>query len=202
MIASTVKIGTSNANVGQFGQDFDIADLVEKHGNFLFRFAMKYVRDEFVAEDMVQETFLSAIKSLKRFSHKSSIQTWLTSILKNKVFDHFRKTDRELVVDSSDASNEEYFQPDGSWNPKFLPSNWGQNPASVVENQEFWNIINKGLLGLPKKTAEAFVLHEIEGTKTEEVCQKLKISKNNLWVMLHRARLHMQNVIDSDFFEF
>ena len=179
---------------------FDSSALVEQYGDYLFSFAVSRVRDVSVAEDLVQETLLAALEKLNTFSNKSSIRTWLTSILKNKIFDYFRKSSREELFDCNDDAYEAYFQPDGSWKPQYSPSSWNENPDTVVENQEFWKIINKGLLALPKKTAEAFVLHEIEGLSSEDVCSMLHISRNNLWIMLHRARLFMRNEIEVNFF--
>src|SRR5689334_13627294 len=101
MITSLVGTETINSLVRQSRQDFDPADLVEKYGDFLYRFAMMRVRDEFIAEDLVQETLLAALKSMDKFSGKSSEKTWLTSILKNKIIDYFRQIKPEESVDFS-----------------------------------------------------------------------------------------------------
>ncbi|MEZ5429383.1 MAG: sigma-70 family RNA polymerase sigma factor [Pyrinomonadaceae bacterium] len=178
----------------------DPADLIERYGDYLFRFALSRLRDDSAAEDLVQETLLAALKKIHTFSGKSSLRTWLTSILKNKIGDYFRKLGREELFDCSDSANEEYFQPDGSWKPQFVPSAWSQTPATTVENREFWEIINRGLAGLSKKTALAFILHQIEGMPAEEICRTLSITRSNLWVMLHRARLFMQNQLEHGFF--
>src|SRR4051794_6980988 len=66
---------------------------VDEHGDTLFRYALMRLRDPIKAEDLVQETFLAALKS--NFAGKSSEQSWLIGILKNKVIDHFRKAGRE-----------------------------------------------------------------------------------------------------------
>jgi len=69
---------------------FQPVDIVEQHGDYLFRFAVSRVRNEALAEDLVQETFLAALKQLHAFSNRCSMRTWLTSILKNKIFDHIQ----------------------------------------------------------------------------------------------------------------
>lgn len=196
MMTSLVGIETINAPV--YFQDFDTADLVERHGNFLYRYAMMRVRDEFTAEDLVQETLLAALKSLDKFSRKSSERTWLTSILKNKIVDYFRKSKREELFDFS--GDEEFFLSDGHWKTEYAPTMWNANPDKVVESQEFWQIVNRCLAMLPKRTAAAFTLREIEGLSSDEVCQVLDISPNNLWTMLHRARLQLRYEIQTNFF--
>jgi RNA polymerase sigma-70 factor, ECF subfamily len=203
MITSLVGTETRNPTVRQSRQDFDPAELVEKYGDFLYRFAMMRVRDEFVAEDLVQETLLAALKSIDKFSHRSSARTWLTSILKNKIIDYFRQLKPEESVDFSGEENladEFFFQPNGAWKSAYTPSEWNADPDKVVENQEFWQIINRCLEMLPKRTAAAFTLREIEGFSGDEVCRTLNISPNNLWVMLHRARLHLRQSIEANFF--
>ncbi|NOY23070.1 MAG: RNA polymerase sigma factor [Acidobacteria bacterium] len=73
---------------------FDPKQWVEKHGDYLYRFALLRVHNPQIAEDMVQETFLAALKSNANFEGRSSERTWLTGILKNKIIDHYRKNVR------------------------------------------------------------------------------------------------------------
>ncbi|MCR4315198.1 MAG: RNA polymerase sigma factor [Planctomycetes bacterium] len=68
----------------------EIDDLVTNHANELFAYACSRVQKQDVAEDLVQETFLAAMKSLERFENRSSALTWLIGILRNKIFDHYR----------------------------------------------------------------------------------------------------------------
>src|SRR5580698_2342527 len=68
---------------------------VDEHGDYLFKFALSRLRDVTRAEDAVQETFLAALKGGKNFAGRSAEKSWLTGILKNKIYDHFRKAGRE-----------------------------------------------------------------------------------------------------------
>lgn len=173
----------------------------EKYLDYLYGFALSRLRNETAAaEDLVQETLLAALEANRGFSPDCSEKTWLTGILKHKIIDHFRKSGRQRTVDCSNAAGEDFFQAEGGWKKGCSPSVWNEDPAAVVENQEFWRRIDQGLADLPKNTAAAFVLREIEGRSTDEVCRTLQISKNNLWVMLHRARLMLRNRIEVDFF--
>ena len=74
------------------------SDWVDAHANYLFNFAVGQVRDVSVAEDLVQETFLAAVKAQNSFGGKSSARTWLVGILRHKIYDHLRKTCRERAV--------------------------------------------------------------------------------------------------------
>jgi len=68
---------------------------VDEHGDYLFKFALIRLRDPQKAEDAVQETFLAALKGGKSFAGRSAEKSWLTGILKNKIFDYYRKSSRE-----------------------------------------------------------------------------------------------------------
>jgi RNA polymerase sigma-70 factor, ECF subfamily len=76
---------------------------VDEHGDCLFRYALVRVRHREVAEDLVQETLLSAMRSRERFAGKSSERSWLTGILKHKISDHFRKLGRETSFTELEA---------------------------------------------------------------------------------------------------
>ncbi len=80
----------------------DPQDWVEKHGDYLFRIALLRVRDDVVAEDVVQETLLAALQARGRFEGQSSERTWLVGILKHKIIDHFRKASREQARPEGD----------------------------------------------------------------------------------------------------
>jgi RNA polymerase sigma-70 factor (ECF subfamily) len=197
MFKSSVENKINEAN-----KTFDPSVLVEQHGDFLYRYAMFRVRDEFVAEDLVQETLLAALQGMDKFSGKSSERTWLTGILKHKIIDHFRKASREVSFDSNDddSTDENFFQTNGHWQSEQAPTDWNMSPSVLVENKEFWQILSQCLSTLPSRTAAAFTLREIEGLSSEEVCRVLDISSNNLWVMLHRARTQLRHDMEVKFF--
>src|SRR3989442_8368867 len=81
---------------------------VGEHGDYLFKFALVRLRDSAKAEDMVQETFLAALKGQQSFAGRSAEKSWLVGILKHKVLDHFRKVSREAsFTDLNFYSDEE-----------------------------------------------------------------------------------------------
>ena len=72
---------------------------VDSYGDFLYRFALSRVKDPSIAEDLVQETFLAALRARENFKRRSSGRTWLIAILKHKIVDHIRKKIREPSTD-------------------------------------------------------------------------------------------------------
>ncbi len=177
-------------------------DWVERHGDTLFRYAILRVRDRSAAEDLVQETFLAALKNRDSFSGDSSEATWLVGILKHKIADHFRRQLREVSTpegDLDDPVEGELFDAAGRWT--IGPADWGGNPAELFRQKEFLDRFTKCLSGLSPNQANAFTLREIEGAASGEVCKILGISETNLWVILHRARTLLRLCLETHWFK-
>ncbi len=175
---------------------------VDDHGAYLYRYALAQVRDPQSAEDLVQETFLAALKSLGSFEGTSSFRTWLTGILKHKVLDLLRKKYREQPADTGQLpyETEELFRSEGGakdhWNPPNGPTELAVDPSDELERREFWTILNQCLDRLPERLRIAFSLREISDLDTGEICKDLDITPTNLWVMLHRARMQVRRCIE------
>jgi len=176
---------------------------VDLHGNYLYRFALSRLRNRELAENAVQETLLSALTARKKFCGRSSERTWLIGILKHKIIDHYRKKYREisvtdLVPEDQDAVESFY---DVAGKPNKYPSEWEADPRQLSSNNEFWRILEDCLKKLPKATADAFSMREMDKIDTKEICKILGISATNLWVMLHRARLQLRGCLENNWFE-
>ena len=171
---------------------------LQLYGNILYRYGVSRVRNSEVAEDLVQETLLAALKAKENFAGKSSEQTWLVSILKHKIIDYFRKTsgektqeyDESLMADQQD----DYFDQNGHWQVDFSP--WSK-PDKAMEQEQFMTTLQDCISRLPPKMAQLFVLREFDGMKSEEICELMSISTlNNFWVMLSRIRVQLRHCLD------
>jgi len=175
---------------------------VDRYGDYLYRFALSRVKDPGVAEDLVQETFLAALRGLQNFKQRSSGHTWLTAILKHKIVDFLRKKHREQVIEDIETVSEStdgFFKNSGSW--RIRPAKWDINPAKIFEQQEFMDVLLKCLAQLPERLARAFMLREMEGLSTEEICKSMQISATNSWVMLYRARTYLRRCLEINWFD-
>ncbi len=175
---------------------------VDRYGDYLYRFALGRLRNPELAENYVQETFLAALKAKKTFAGNSSERTWLTSILKHKIIDHYRKTYKEKPVtdlQSEENTIDHFF--DQTEHMKKEPGRWLSNPHHLLENSEFWKTFEQCLKKLPRSTADAFALREIDQYESKEICKILKVSTSNLWVMLYRARLQLRQCLETNWFE-
>ena len=179
---------------------------VELYGDYLFKYALMRLRDAGKAEDAVQETFLAALKGGKTFAGRSAEKSWLVGILKNKVCDHYRKASRETsFTDMEFYSDEESdrFIPDGmfkdGWIHELGPQEWN-SPGASLDSEVFWQTYRDCSNKLPKNVATVFNLREVDGIESKEICAMLNISENNLWVMLHRARMALRRCLETNWF--
>jgi RNA polymerase sigma-70 factor, ECF subfamily len=180
----------------------DPAEWVDRHGDYLFRFAMLRIGDRHAAEDLVQETFLAALAARESFSGRSTEATWLVGILKHKIADHFRRKAREpLLADDTPSSGagDEPFNEAGGW--KNGPAAWTPEPERLARDREFADRLARCLSELPPRHASAFALREVDGMETGEICKVLEITETNLWVILHRARMRMRRCLEVHWFE-
>lgn len=179
----------------------DPATWVSRYGDALYRYALMRLRNPALAEDLVQETFLAALKARKDFAGKSTERTWLTGILKHKIIDHFRKSRRELLVENIDEeadSQEAWFDEKGHWNTEI--GVWNR-PGEALEKEAFWEVFTTCISDLPDHLADLYILREVNGLQSEEVCKVLDISTtNNMWVMLSRARMKLRRCLEARWF--
>jgi RNA polymerase sigma-70 factor, ECF subfamily len=179
---------------------------VEEYGDMLFGFAALRVRDRVIAQDLVQETFLAAIKARDSFGGRSTERAWLFGILRNKLTDYYRLQGREVsLADLESVLPEEQgaFGSSGltkdGWLHGVGPKAW-ETPEEVLSSKEFQEVLKRCLSRLPDKVAQAFVLREIDGVSSDEICKDLGVSPNNVWVMLHRARMGLRRCLEVHWF--
>ena len=184
----------------------DPTEWLDLYGDYLYRYAMFRLRNATVAEDLVQDTLLAALQSRDKYRGQSHEKTWLVGILKHKILDHFRRIERNREVSDEPEGAEDYhpFDKTGEWTGHWIteeaPRDWQVDASAILEQKEFWEVFNRCLSELPEKTAAAFTLREVDGLSSEEICDVLNLSRNNLWVMLHRARLKLRSSLEAHWF--
>lgn len=182
-----------------------------RHGDELYRFALGRVSDSTAAEELVQETLLSALGALDSFRGQASERTWLFVILKRKIIDHYRRQARSpfvsLDVAPEHAPESEFFRPgDGHWREEEYPSDWAvggdQGRGDVaLEQQEFQQIMQRCQQRLSPQHLAVFVLRFVEELPAEDICQELALTASNYWVIVHRAKLHLRKCLEKNWFQ-
>ncbi|AOU99658.1 hypothetical protein BI364_09575 [Acidihalobacter yilgarnensis] len=179
---------------------------LERYGSSLYRHALIRTGDPAVAEDIVQETLLSAWQHREQFAMRSSEKTWLIGILRHKIADHYRQhsRSRETSVDfdalEQDGSNLErrVFDENGHWRQDL--SKWGRDPLKETEADALWDVLAVCLGRLPELQREAFNLQEFQEGSSDEVALALGVKPNHLYVLLHRARLSIRQCLEALWF--
>jgi len=183
----------------------DPAHWLDEYGNYLFRYALMRVRDSAIAEDILQETLLAAFSSSQSHAGLSSERSWLVGIMKHKVVDYFRRVGRmtqfQLITDDGESEFENAGPWRGHWREDQAPVSWPADAAAAFESREFWETFDRCLSQLPQQSAIAFTLREIDGLKANEICEILQITPNNLWVILHRGRVKLRRLLETEWFQ-
>jgi RNA polymerase sigma-70 factor (ECF subfamily) len=170
---------------------------LERYGHALYRYAFARLRRRQDAEDAVQETLLAALRARAQFQKRCHPQTWLIGIMKRKVLDRLRAAARTREELGTDLDVDTLFDRKGHW--RRPPRRW-KPPAEEVEWSEFWGVVRGCLDKLPALMAAAFMLRTLDDVAPGEVCQELDISPNNMWVLLHRARLRLVRCLQVNWF--
>ena len=167
-----------------------LASLVGEHGRPLYRAArgMGFREDE--AEDMVQDVFVTFLSSLDRFEGRSQLRTWLFGMLHNKTLERRRKRGQEEQHDPIDEVFESKFDSNGKWSAP------PQDLLRLMESKRLGEAIAHCLDGLPLTQRSVFVLREMEGVETEEVCKILEVTITNMGVLMHRARNRLRECLE------
>lgn len=171
---------------------------IDLYSDYLFNYTITRVRDRETAQDLVQDTFFAGLKSMKNFKGEASERTWLISILKRKIIDHYRKINSkkgkaEVRVNFSSDNDEE-----GSWLEKRVADPFDKTAEDTIENTELGTAIHACLSKLPEKQAEVFKMKTLLGYETEAICNELDITASNLWVIIHRARTALASCLEKN----
>lgn len=175
---------------------------VDLHGDCLYRYALVRVNSTAIAEDLVQETLLAALKGRAAFSGRSSERSWLCGILKNKIVDYYRKRGRETSFTDMEFLSDEFSEKyvGEGWIHREAPKDWKPEPDIVAHRSEFWAVMRGCLKKLPERIESVFMLREMDDVSTKEICETLSVSESNLWVMLHRARMALRECLERNWF--
>lgn len=181
-------------------------DWLPKFADELYGYAFNKTGNSDLAEDLVQETFLAALKTLQTFKGQCSERTWLYRILKNKISDHFRKASTKYEVSNSkfeiDTTSylDNYFTKEGDWKENAIPKDWDVDFNSNIENKELNAAISYCVEKLRRSQKQLIIMKLVEEEETEFICKELKISPTNFWVMIHRAKLQLRACLEKNWF--
>ena len=193
------------------GDDEAFMSLMELYYTSMLRIALMYVSDQATAEDVIQETWIGVLRGLDRFEGRSSLKTWIFTILTNRAKTRAQRESRyvplSVLLDTETegfepaVSPERFNPPDqpkwaSHWRPESMPRRWDVIPEDRLMAQETLAAIHDAINLLPSGQQQVIRLRDIEGWTSAEVCNALEISETNQRVLLHRARAKVRRALE------
>ena len=178
--------------------------LVEANHAAMLRLARAYTRDETLAEEAVQESWLAALRGLDRFEGRSTLRTWLFGIVINQSKRRAARERRSIPLSSLEADapavSPNRFRPaeHGVWQGWWLeyPVPWDEQPIARLQAKETVAVVYEAIEMLPAMQRAVITLRDIEGMSAAEACSALGISETNQRVALHRARSRVRRALE------
>lgn len=167
----------------------------------LIRHARYALHDDGLAEDLVQDTLMAVVEQHGKRRGESSLLTWATAILKNKVADWYRSPTRKRMVnfgtddEHGDDAIDALYSPDGAY-VEPVPA-W-QQPDNRTEQRQMMTVLERCVSCLPRQTGRVFMMREWLGFETSEICERLGVSAENCRTILHRARMSLRDCMQRD----
>ena len=172
-------------NIG-LARTTDFAREIEAHRGYMIRAARGKLRETCDVDDVVQDTIVAAWNGRDGFRGQSSLRTWLVGILNHKIVDAIRERQRRPLAAGDDADVD--FNDDDHDVALGVSGGSSEGAAAIYERRRFCAEVLDELQAFSPKAAKIFMLREIQGEETGDICRELKLSSANCYVLLHRAR--------------
>lgn len=172
---------------------------ISQYSDALYGYTLARVSDSGLAEDIVQETFLSAWKARDSYKGEASEKSWLFAICRNKIIDHYRKKARDIVQPMTEKDHSEnYFDEAEHWSKNDSPAEWGIDYQQKIDNKEFYSVLDNCKKKLQHLQQSVFVMKYMEELDAAEICKALGITASNYWVLIHRAKLQLRSCLEKN----
>ena len=180
------------------GDERAFVSLVQRYQEQMLRLATSFVPNQAVAEEVVQDTWLALLRGLDRFEGRSSLKTWLFSILVNQARTTGTKEHRSVPVpDPEPAVDPARFDAGGSWADP--PEQWVEAAEGRLEAGKLADRLRALMDELPARQRQVVLLRDVDELSSEEVCSVLAISDGNQRVLLHRGRSRLRQLFEDEF---
>ncbi len=168
-----------------------------QHNTSLVRVATGIVRSRATAEEVAQETWIAVLKSISGFEGRSSLASWIFSILINKARSRAKREGRSVSFDGAGEDDNLAAAFDGRGRWKNMPELWETlTPERILAGRSVMEHVNAAIEALPPSQRSVIILRAQKGLDADEVCAILGISEGNMRVLLHRARLSVRTALD------
>lgn len=179
------------------GEESAFSEAVRRYSSAMYRTASAIAGPD-AADDILQECWISVVHNIQNFQRRSTLRTWLISIVANRARSQLRTAGRERARRTEPAADQDLdslFDQKGYW--KTPVSDWGTDmPEGLLESDELIDCLNKHMDRLSPQQREALVLREVNELSHDEICEIMNVSSANARVLLHRARLALFRMVD------
>lgn len=173
---------------------------VQLYSDSLYSWALYKTSNKETAEDLVQETFLVAVKSIEKFKGESNPKTWLFGILNNKINHYYRSRYRDPIV-KEDIFLNAFFDESRHWRAEEAPHTWSEEQGNLFDDPDFHLQWQNCLGRLPSHWHSAIQLKFMNEKNSADICQELGLSDTNFWQILHRAKLQLRKCLELNWFK-
>lgn len=176
----------------------DPSTWIDRYSDELYKFTCLRINNADDAKDLLQETFLAALRNIDSYRGDISEKNWLYLILKNKIIDFYRKKAKSLQAEIPamiEKEYDEYFDDAGHWKKEAYPQEFSVSFQSSDEI-ELRNLIEKCMQKLNELQRMIFTLKYIDERDSGEICKELEITSSNYWVIVHRAKLNLRQCLE------
>ena len=178
------------------GDERAVIDVVERYQGPMMRLATAYVPSQSVAEEVVQDTWLGMLRGLDRFQERSSLKTWLFTILVNRARTTGQRERRATPLGDTEPSiDRNRFADDGHWSQPPVP--WTDEIDDQLAAAATMKFVRAAIDELPDGQREVVLLRDVEGLSGPEVCEVLGLTEANQRVLLHRGRSHIRQALET-----
>jgi RNA polymerase sigma-70 factor (ECF subfamily) len=179
------------------GDEQAFVALVERYNGSMLRLAESFVPSRAVAEEVVQDTWLAVLRGLASFQGRSSLRTWMFTILVNRARSTGVREQRSIpIADAGPAVDASRFGPGGAWSAP--PESWIEEAEDRIEAGKLADLLRSAVDALPARQREVVLLRDVEDMSSAEVCSVLAISEANQRVLLHRGRSKLRQALESE----
>jgi len=176
------------------GDEESFMSLVGRYHESMLRLARTFVHSHAVAEEVVQETWLGVVRGIDRFEGRSSLRTWLLSILVNRARSAGTREARSVPVDAGPAVDGSRFDAGGMWSSP--PAHWSDDVDERLGASALRQELLAGLAAMPARQRAVVMLRDVDGLSGDEVCQVLSLTPANERVLLHRGRSRLRQALE------
>ena len=184
------EIDLEKVRASQAGDREAFGYLIEKYRDIVYAVAYRFARDQDLAMDLAQDTFIRAYKGIRSFKGRSSFSTWLYRIAMNTCIDYTRKHSRSVASQAVPEEVAEYADSEP------VTRKPGRGPAKQVLTSELGEQIQRAIDTLPDYHKSVFVLYEIEGMSYKEIAALMNIPIGTVMSRLHYARKKLRTMLE------